>query len=560
MALKIQLRRDLSTNWTTNNPLLLNGEIGIETDTLKFKIGNGTQRWNSLSSYALKPGEANGVATLNSFGKIPLSQIPDQVSLDTEATAAIQNALSLISTTSIPEGTNRYFTDQRAVGAVTDLINSAVTTASTDATSKANAAQAAAISAASTDATTKATAAKNEAKTYGENFVSTSINLLTTSDIEEGSNLYYTQSRADSRVNAITGPLFINATNYTDAAISTALDNFVPPNPISTTNDLAEGSTNLYFTAARARSAVANTINNPTLAAANSSIQDLRVEVGNQYVKLIQKDAVNGVAALNASGKISSSVLPTTVAQLDSNGKLLSAAIPTTLATSTYVDAAINSLINSAPGTLDTLGEIAALLQSAESVTGLIDLVNLRSPIASPTFTGTVTIPAGASISGYAQLDSPTFTGIVNIPAGASISGYAQIASPTFTGTVTIPTGASIAGYATIAYTDAAVASLGNSFGDPEEILRFADRNVAQGVAGLDSNTKVPAAYLPTITNSLLENSSITLNGNAVSLGGSLNVGYSNGMSSSNPNKITYGTSLTPPSSGNSAGDIYIQY
>ena len=37
-----------------------------------------------------------------------------------------------------------------------------------------------------------------------------------------------------------------------------------------------------------------------------------------------------------------------------------------------------------------------------------------KAPIASPTFTGTVTIPAGASISGYATLASPTFTGTVS--------------------------------------------------------------------------------------------------------------------------------------------------
>ena len=115
MALKIQLRRDVAANWTANNPLLLNGEIGIETDTLKFKIGNGTQRWNSLSSYALKPGEPNGVATLDSSGKVPLSQLPDQISLDAEAAAALQNAMSSISTTNIAEGTNLYFTGTRAL-------------------------------------------------------------------------------------------------------------------------------------------------------------------------------------------------------------------------------------------------------------------------------------------------------------------------------------------------------------------------------------------------------------------------------------------------------------
>ena len=57
------------------------------------------------------------------------------------------------------------------------------------------------------------------------------------------------------------------------------------------------------------------------------------------------------------------------------------------------------------------------------------------APKASPTFTGTVTIPAGASISGFATLASPTFTGTVTIPSGASISGFATLASPTFTGT-----------------------------------------------------------------------------------------------------------------------------
>lgn len=39
---------DTSTNWTTNNIVLLAGEIGIESDTNKFKVGNGTSAWNEL--------------------------------------------------------------------------------------------------------------------------------------------------------------------------------------------------------------------------------------------------------------------------------------------------------------------------------------------------------------------------------------------------------------------------------------------------------------------------------------------------------------------------------
>ena len=44
----------------------------------------------------------------------------------------------------------------------------------------------------------------------------------------------------------------------------------------------------------------------------------------------------------------------------------------------------------------------------------------------------------GSAWVGYALLASPTFTGTVTIPAGASISGFAPLASPAFTGTTTI--------------------------------------------------------------------------------------------------------------------------
>ena len=37
---KIQVRRDLATNWSTNNPKLDPGEFGFESDTGKLKVGN----------------------------------------------------------------------------------------------------------------------------------------------------------------------------------------------------------------------------------------------------------------------------------------------------------------------------------------------------------------------------------------------------------------------------------------------------------------------------------------------------------------------------------------
>lgn len=53
MALQWQIRRDTAAQWTANNPILAEGEFGVETDSLNtnslmIKIGNGTSAWNDL--------------------------------------------------------------------------------------------------------------------------------------------------------------------------------------------------------------------------------------------------------------------------------------------------------------------------------------------------------------------------------------------------------------------------------------------------------------------------------------------------------------------------------
>lgn len=45
---RIQMRNDTAANWVTANPVLLKGEIGVEIDTRKFKIGDGTAAWDTL--------------------------------------------------------------------------------------------------------------------------------------------------------------------------------------------------------------------------------------------------------------------------------------------------------------------------------------------------------------------------------------------------------------------------------------------------------------------------------------------------------------------------------
>ncbi len=59
MAVKIQFRRDIAADWTSNNPILSEGEFGLELDTNQFKIGNGTDAWNDLGYGGIQgpPGE-----------------------------------------------------------------------------------------------------------------------------------------------------------------------------------------------------------------------------------------------------------------------------------------------------------------------------------------------------------------------------------------------------------------------------------------------------------------------------------------------------------------------
>jgi hypothetical protein len=52
MAVQIQVRRDTEANWTSEDPTLAAGEIGFESDTYKFKIGDGSTEWTALSYFA----------------------------------------------------------------------------------------------------------------------------------------------------------------------------------------------------------------------------------------------------------------------------------------------------------------------------------------------------------------------------------------------------------------------------------------------------------------------------------------------------------------------------
>ena len=48
MAQQIQFRRGTAAEWTAANPTLAQGEMAVEYDTGKFKVGDGIKNWNTL--------------------------------------------------------------------------------------------------------------------------------------------------------------------------------------------------------------------------------------------------------------------------------------------------------------------------------------------------------------------------------------------------------------------------------------------------------------------------------------------------------------------------------
>jgi hypothetical protein len=126
MAVKIQMRRDTAAAWTAANPILAAGEMGLETDTTYYKIGNGSTAWNSLAY-----GSIQGVISNNTItaAMIQSNAVITAKILDANVTAD-KIASNAVTTVKILD--ENVTTDKLANAAVTSakLANTAVTAGS----------------------------------------------------------------------------------------------------------------------------------------------------------------------------------------------------------------------------------------------------------------------------------------------------------------------------------------------------------------------------------------------------------------------------------------------
>jgi hypothetical protein len=189
MAVRFQLRRDTAANWTSANTVLELGEPGFETDTQKLKVGDGVTPWASLDYSIIREFSEllNPPTTLLGYG------IED-------AATSTQGALA---DTAIQPG-------DELSGVFTGDVSGSVFA---------------------------------DDSTVMVDGVSATLNLAnnTTTDLTEGTNLYFTDAKADARITAAS----ITDLSDADQTVQTTDDvtfNSVTGNVITSQIDSADSS------------------------------------------------------------------------------------------------------------------------------------------------------------------------------------------------------------------------------------------------------------------------------------------------------------------------------
>jgi hypothetical protein len=238
--------------------------------------------------------------------------------------------------------------------------------------------------------------------------ITAAINALTTSDIEEGTNLYYTDERAQDAIgNAITAGTQTGITvTYTDNSNKidfTVADQFAG----KTTDNLTQGSTNLYFSNTAARLAVSagdGLDYDSTTGVFSTDLKTsggLAIDTGELKVDRTTVDTwydaagAASTAETNAKGYVDNLIGDATVN--GTAGNTITARIST----------AVSNLVGGAPELLDTLNELAAAINDDASFSSTITTsIGTKVSKSGDTMTGALTLHADPSSSLHAATKS----------------------------------------------------------------------------------------------------------------------------------------------------------
>jgi hypothetical protein len=426
MAVRIQVRRDSSANWIANNPSLREGEMGIELDTLKIKVGptpvsGDSTPWNSITAYAnIVPSDFDTIIN----GYLEFTDIGAQggvVGLNSSKNAIIPGSSIII------EGpTNDSY--ETTLTVVDPTADRTLTLPDKDGTIATTADISSAIAA--FDALPTQTGNNGKyLQTNGSSTQWATLDLSTKQDKVTGVS--------DTEIGYLDG---------VTSAIQTQLDNKQPK--ISGVSDTEIGYLDGVTSAIQTQLNDKAPISNPTFTGTVSGITKTMVGLGNvdntsdanKPVSSATQTALDAKAPLASPTFTGTPAAPTATAGTNT----------TQVATTAFVGTAVANLVGTASSTLDTLGEIAtALGNDANLSTTLTSAIGLKAPIDSPTFTGTVSgvtknMVGLGNVDNTSDANKPVSTATqtaldAKLASATAATTYAPIASPTFTGTVSLP-------------------------------------------------------------------------------------------------------------------------
>ena len=247
----------------------------------------------------------------------------------------------------------------------------------------------------------------------GQSTASTAINALLPSQTSEANKYLTTNGTATNwgaielaHINGVTtSSTELNYVDGVTSAIQTQLDTKAPlASPTFTgTPTIPTGTIATTQTAGNNTTAVATTafVTDAVATGVASATVDNLDDVSDVTITSAATGDLlkwNGTAWVNAAGY---ALLASPALTGTPTAPTAAAATNTTqIATTAFVRTEVSNLVGSAGATLDTLGEIATALGNDVALsTTLTTSIGLKAPLASPTFTGTVTIPTGGVIT-----------------------------------------------------------------------------------------------------------------------------------------------------------------
>ena len=482
----MQQRRGTATQWTTANPILAAGEIGFESGTNKFKIGDGVNTWSALTYYAsaaeiaaLVDGAPDLLNTLNelaaaigddaNFGTAIEASINTSVDeANTFTTTAVSNHRQLTQAVHGIADTSLLATTANVATAKTEAIAAATSAAQAISTADTTAAQAAAVVLAAAETDTKI-GTHNSDTTNVHGIADTSV-LATATTVATAKSEAITAAATDATTKAAAAQaaaITAAATaseSYSDASITTHNNDTTNVHGIADTAALALTATVATDIAAAVTAHNDDTTNVHGIAdtslLSTKAYADAAVSTHNDDTTNVHGIADTSLLALKSEvAAVTATTLGlgnvTNTADAD---KPVSTAQSTAIATAkseAIADATsqVNALLTGAPAALNTLDELAAALGDdanfAASVTTSLGLkVDSLTPISQKTASYTLSslterddlIEMGSgsaltlSIPTDATLDFPIGTSIDILQTGA---GQVTIAAVT-PGTTTV--------------------------------------------------------------------------------------------------------------------------